>query len=124
MFATTVAAGNDNFGFWFRIYGYQQNSGTGGRYRQTTNYKNNWKVNLTKSNEGPHTKTTFWLEKEGGANISRSVTKTAGNGQSLRRVKSSFKGKQTVMLTAQNNNINGDEYNITGLWDEETGIIK
>ncbi|WP_367365695.1 DUF2712 domain-containing protein [Pediococcus parvulus] len=29
-----------------------------------------------------------------------------------------------MMLTAQNNNISGNEYNISGYWDEETGKIQ
>jgi len=28
------------------------------------------------------------------------------------------------MLTAQNNNFNTEEYNISGYWDEETGIVQ
>jgi len=119
-----VSAANDNANYTFRVHGLKQNTQAGGRYRQTTNYKNNWKVNLVNSSEGPHTKTTFWLEKGGGGNVSPSVTKTAGNGPSYRRVNSDFNGKQTVMLTAQNNNFNTEEYNISGYWDEETGIVQ
>ncbi|MCT3278082.1 DUF2712 domain-containing protein [Lactiplantibacillus pentosus] len=119
-----VNASNDNHNYSFRIYGLKQNSQSAGRYRQTKNYKNNWKVKLVSSGEGVHTKSIFWLEKAGGKNISESVKKQQGKGASYRRVKSSFPGGRTVMLTAQNNNFNGSEFNVSGYWDEETGRIQ
>ncbi|WP_181185383.1 DUF2712 domain-containing protein [Lactiplantibacillus pentosus] len=119
-----VNASNDNHNYSFRIYGLKQNSQSAGRYRQTKNYKNNWKVKLASSGEGVHTKSIFWLEKAGGKNISESVKKQQGKGASYRRVKSSFPGGRTVMLTAQNNNFNGSEFNVSGYWDEETGRIQ
>ncbi|AMV59942.1 DUF2712 domain-containing protein [Pediococcus damnosus] len=121
---TSALAGNDEHNYSMRVYGFQQNSHSAGWYRQTTNYKNNWKVKLETSGEGAHTISTFWLEKSGGANVSPSVNKTAGNAASYRRVNASFPGKETVMLTAQNNNISGNEYNVSGYWDEETGKIQ
>ncbi|MBU7474669.1 DUF2712 domain-containing protein [Lactiplantibacillus pentosus] len=119
-----VNASNDNHNYSFRIYGLKQNSQSAGRYRQTKNYKNNWKVKLVSSGEGVHTKSIFWLEKAGGKNISESVKKQQGKGASYRRVKSSFPGGRTVMLTAQNSNFNGSEFNVSGYWDEETGRIQ
>lgn len=55
-----VNASNDNHNYSFRIYGLKQNSQSAGRYRQTKNYKNNWKVKLVSSGEGVHTKSIFW----------------------------------------------------------------
>lgn len=121
---TSALAGNDEHGYSMRVYGFKQKSHSAGWYRQTTNYKNNWKVKLTKSGEGPHTSSIFWLEKAGGANVSPIIKKIAGNPEAYQRVNPSFHGKKTVMLTAQNNNISGNEYNISGYWDEETGKIQ
>lgn len=114
---------NDNIAYKLYVPGYQQNSDhTAGRYRQTTNNDNKWKVNQTSTLEGTGSsgnKTTYWLEKSGGSNVSSGVTVSSADAPVYTRAYSSA-SQQTVYLTAENNNYNGDQFYVNGYWDEET----
>lgn len=113
-------ATDDNIGYNFTIYGYQQNGKEAdGRYRQTADVNNPWKVKLTSSGEGAGTITRFWIEDSSASNVSISKDVAQGNGAYYTDPYSSANGR-TVWLTAENNNYNGSSYSVSGIWDEET----
>ncbi|MCY8935670.1 DUF2712 domain-containing protein [Peribacillus frigoritolerans] len=122
IYPTISFAGDDSIGFEFTIKPDQGNSRTTARYRETTVENNAWKVNVTESGEGNTALTTFWLELSGGTNVSHpfSVAEVESAKYAPAYTNAS---KAYVHLTAQNNNLNNDTYGVTGIWDEETGVL-
>lgn len=119
-FTQVALASNDSISFSFKIYSFWQNGKEKeGRYRQTDDINNPWKVRLDKSGEGAGTISEFWLENASASNVSSVRAVKQGNGAYY---DNPFYGanKTTVWLTGQNNNYNGDMYNVSGIWDEET----
>lgn len=116
-----AAAYEDNdVKYHFNIGTYQSNSRSSGRYRETTNTENKWKVKMTYTNEGEGTYTTYWLEHYNGDNVSPAHTIRIADGTKYYSAWSSA-SKSTVYLTAENNNNNNITYTVKGYWDEETG---
>lgn len=120
-FGTSSAfASNNKIDYSFKVYGYWFNGkAPDGRYRETDNVNNSWKVRLEHSGEGSGTITTFWLENASSGNVTISKDVKQGNGPYYTNPYTSA-NKTTVWLTAQNNNYNGDSYTVSGYWDEET----
>ncbi|MDF0479540.1 DUF2712 domain-containing protein [Vagococcus sp. PNs007] len=119
-FYINALATDDNISFNFRVPSYQSNGHEAtGQYRQTTHTDNQWKVKLLKSGEGKGTITKFWLENKNDTNVSKTVNAKQGSGPYY---KDAYKSASqiNVWLTAENNNFNGDSYNVSGNWDEET----
>lgn len=117
---TVAMASNDNIWFYFRIGAFGENGrDPNGRYRQTTDTNNPWKVKMTSSEEGSGTITVFWLENSSAWNVSNNVEVTQGKGYYYNNPLSSANAT-TVYLTAENNNFDGSVYNVSGYWDEET----
>lgn len=114
-----VAASNDNISYSFTIKAYQENSRSAPRYRSTSNINNKWKVKMTRTLEGDKTLTRYWLEGANGDNVSKSVDISIADGAVYTPAYSSA-SQRNVYLTAENNNRNGDEYTVSGYWDEET----
>lgn len=122
-FPSTISlAGDEQYGYSFTIKANQANSRTEARYRETTNRKNSWKVNMTNSGEGIGTITTYWLEIPSGTNVSRSINVVAKGGNYYTAAYDNA-SKTDVHLTAQNNNYNNESYGVSGFWDEETGFL-
>lgn len=116
----TSFASNDDIDFSFKIYSYHQNGKEAdGRYRQTEDINNPWKVRLDNSGEGKGTITRFWLENSSAHNVSVSKDVKQGNGPYYTNPDTGA-NKRTVWLTAENNNFNGSSYTVSGIWDEET----
>lgn len=114
------ATNDNNITYKFRIGSYQTNGqDPNGRYRQTSDVNNPWKVKMTSSGEGSGTVTNYWLENSNDDNVSPSVSVTQGKGFYYNNPHSSA-NKKTVYLTAENNNYSGSAYNVGGYWDEET----
>lgn len=112
-------ASDDNIPYSFRIGTYYGNGrDENGRYRQTSDVNNPWKVKMMSSEEGSGTITNYWLEDSGTNNVSPTISVTQGKGFHYNNPHSSA-NKKTVYLTAQNNNYNGTAYNVSGYWDEE-----
>lgn len=124
MFAfNAFAAEDNNVAYKFRIQGSVDNAQeSDGRFRSTTDNSNAWKVELEKSGEGEGTITCFWIEKSNGTNASSSIQIKQGN--AARYFTANDKGDNTtVYLTAENNNFTSTkQYEVSGYWDEETGI--
>lgn len=115
-----VEAKDDNISYKFRIGSYQTNGqDPNGRYRETGDVNNPWKVKMTSSGEGSGTVTNYWLENSNDDNVSSSVSVKQGKGFYYNNPNSSA-NKTTVYLTAENNNYDGSAYNVAGYWDEET----
>ncbi|MBC1936427.1 DUF2712 domain-containing protein [Listeria grandensis] len=123
--AKPVSASNDNIKFNFTIKTYHANSVSGEKYRQTTNTKNNWKVNFSYSGEGAGTVTTFWLDKKMPwyAELNHQVVSGTYNvkqGTTIYKPAYSSASQQNVRLGAENNNYSARSYTASGYWDEET----
>ena len=117
---SSVFATNDNIDYRFRI-GINKNYSqeTDGRFRQTLNPKNPWKVKLETSQEGKGTITTFWLADQlfGVVSYYRDAKQGAGAYYTEAMPEASNK---MVYLTGQNNNWSSVAYIVEGKWDEET----
>lgn len=95
--AMNVSASDDNIAYSFSVNAFLGESRSPyGRYRQTTNVNNKWKVNLRSTTEG---------SGNGNGNI---TTFYPGNYDW---------GKASAAI---NNNYSISSYNISGYWDEET----
>ena len=119
------AATDNNVDFSFKVGAYHENGrvkNKDARYRSATNEDNAWKVKMTDSREGSGSVTKFWIELYDGTNVSDTVSATQGNSEYYKSATSQA-SKATVYLTAENNNYNGTSYWVSGVWDEETGVI-
>lgn len=121
----TVYAGVDNnISYSFLIRGSVENAQVNeGRNRETSNPDDRWKVSLETSAEGKGTITKFWLENYTGKNVSNAYNVQQGKGPVYRPSKTSG-CKTYVWLTAENNNTSAKQYQVTGYWDEETGVFE
>lgn len=119
-----VFAGEENDNpYGFHIDGWHNNSHSKSRERYTDDPSDRWKVKLSTTGEGKGTYTTFWLENYTGDNVSKTVDVKQGKGYYYRP--SYRKGCRIyVYLTAENNNFNSTTYDVTGYWDEETGVYE
>ena len=90
-------------------------------YRQTTNTQNKWKVNMTYSEEGKGTITTYWLAAYNSNHDRVSATHDIkeGTGDYYYSAFSSA-SQRDVCLGAENNNNSSSTYTVSGYWDEET----
>lgn len=80
---------------------------------------------MTNSQEPPIGESTisrFWLEVANGKNVSPSVLIREDGGRTFQCTLSDACGGVWVLLTAENNNYSGDFYQVSGYWDEETGV--
>lgn len=118
--AVPAFAANNDIGYSYKIKAYHGNSYSYDRYRQTTNIKNPWKVNMTYSSEGAGTVTTYWLTRtEGFAPASNTHNVKAGSGAHYYNA-TNIASKKRVCLGAENNNNTSKTYQVSGYWDEET----
>ncbi len=126
LFISTITyAANNNYAFSFSIQAHQTNSrvtSAEAKHRSTTNTNDSWKVNLKKSTEVSGTVTSFWLEVSDGTNVSEDCDAKQGAGPYYKKPKAAANQKN-VYLTAENNNNNSQIYSVSGVWDEETGIL-
>ena len=116
-------ATDDNYSFAFMIKPYHANSrveSSGARYRETTDPKNMWKVGLRKSGEGSGTITNFWLEVYDETNVSGDISAKQGT-KNYYKAAYETASQKNVYLTAENNGYDSIRYNVSGVWDEETG---
>lgn len=114
-----IAFATNNSNFEFRIQAYQNNSSTAySLYRNVAvdNYSTPWMVNMTYSQEGTGTITSYWLELGDGTNVSPTVQAKAGNGEYKRSAYGTANSKY-VFLTAENNNNNSQMYTVKGYWN-------
>ena len=119
---TAYAAGDDDYDFSFFIGALKANGhDSTSRYRGCNNPKNQWKVKLSNSGEGKGTKTNFWLENYNEDNVSVTVAVKEGNKNATYKPSKRSGCKIGVYLTGENNNYNGTSYDVSGIWDEETG---
>lgn len=120
---SAIAAYQDNdIDYSFRIQGSVDNAQEKtGRFRDTRENTNSWKVQLVKSGEGKGSFTNFWIENKNGSSASEEYS--IKQGDKPRYKPANDKGDHiTVYLTAENNNwFSTEQYNVSGIWDEETG---
>lgn len=115
-----VMAYNDNIPFKFTMKSEGEKSRySKGRYRQTTDPNNQWKVKLRSSEEGKGTVAKFYLTGYDYSIVSKTLSVKQGRGAHYQTAYSSA-SKRTVYLTVTNNNWSTLSYVISGYWDEET----
>lgn len=124
MAISSVYAGAENdYAYKFKVSSYHNNEHCDiSRHRQTADPGDRWKVKLSTSAEGTGTYTRFWLENYDEDNVSQTVDVKQGVGYYYRPSYNSG-CKTYVWLTAENNNYNSDSYEVSGYWDEETGVF-
>lgn len=117
------AATDDNIGFSFTIYSenYTTTRETNGRYRGTEDNDNAWKVNLRTSDEATNCGTKFCIALNDGTLCSAWKLVEKGSGSHYYAADNDG-DKATVYLQGQDNNNSTKVYDITGYWDEETGV--
>ena len=114
-------ASDDDNGYSFTIKAHHGNTYSDGRYRQTTNTSNPWKVNMTYSSEGAGTIMTYWLAKFNSSHDVVSGTHDVKQGTGAHYFTAYSGANQTkVCLAAENNNDLPNSYTVSGYWDEET----
>lgn len=119
---TNVSAKDEDYSFYFKIGSYHANGRVDvGRYRQTTDKKNMWKVGMKFSGEGNGTTTNFWLEKKNEDNVSEDCQVRQSMTKQYYKAAYDSASKVTVYLTGENNNFDSNTYYVSGYWDEETG---
>lgn len=123
IFSASNTRSDDNWAYTLSVPDYQGNSThTDGRYRQTTNTNNPWKIDQTSTTEGTGSssnKTHYWLETYDGSNVSHGYDVSSSDGPIYKNAYGEA-SQATVYLTAENNNFNSDEFTVKGFWDEET----
>ena len=113
-----VYASDDNHPFEFSLGLNYANSYTSGRYRQTTNVYNHWKVDMRYHSRGDNAQATYWLAKTSGkTKVSDVITVTPRVGAVYRSAYAAA-SQTTVSLGAEN--FLNQTANVTGYWDEET----
>lgn len=118
---TNSFAKDENNAFFFKIKEYHGNGRVDtGRYRETTNPKNMWKVGMKFSGEGNSTVTFFWLEHKNEDNVSDDMKVKQSMTTQYYKEADESANKSVVYLTGENNNYNSNTYNVSGYWDEET----
>lgn len=113
-----VYATDDNVAYEFDLKTDHENAYTSGRYRETTNIYNHWKVDMRYHSRGDNAQATYWLAKTSGkAKVSDTVTTTPKVGAVYRAAYASA-SQVTVSLGAEN--WKDETAHVTGYWDEET----
>lgn len=121
MNASQAFASDDNIPYSFKIKANYANTYSDEEYRQTTNTQNKWKVDMTYSEEGEGTITTYWLAAYNSNHdkVSDTHDVTQGTGTHYYSAYSSA-SQRDVCLGAENNNNSSNTYTVSGYWDEET----
>mgnify|MGYP000322085300 CR=1 FL=1 len=114
-----VFAGEDAIGYSFNLKSGYGKSYSAGRYRETTDPLNQWKVRMTYHSRGTDKKATFWLARTGDkAVVSGKDTIGVSN---INRYYIAYAGaaKATVSLGCENGA--NTTATVSGYWDEEIG---
>lgn len=122
--SNSAYASNDNYKFAIKVRDHWKNAyASPGRFRDTVTPENPWKVKMTWSEEGGGnirgTLTDFWIEDRDENSVSKKISVKEGKGPYYTPAWYNA-GNKKVWLTAENNNFDGDIYDVTGYWDEET----
>ncbi len=95
-----------------------------GYKRQTSNVNNAWKINLKNSAEDgtgrTFTQFCICLNDKTAASAWYSIQETTGD---YFKKANDAAGWKTVYLGARDNNNIASSYKVSGVWDEETGVI-
>ena len=113
-----VFASDDNIGYSFDLDAGYLNSYSTGRYRQTTNLENQWKVKMTYHSRSTTGKATYWLARSGDKErVSNTVDVKCGTSAKYRDAWSGA-SQATVCLGCEN--YLNQTAEVSGYWDEET----
>lgn len=121
----TSNASDDNHSYAFYVPAHQGISQySNGNYRSTNDTNNAWKVNLKASSEpgNGNTYTSFCLGNSSQNAVSgwHNVQEASGSHYYAAYTSAS---NITVYLQAKDNNNIANSYNVSGVWDEETGQL-
>lgn len=116
------ASSDNNYSYKFQIEANETAKYSEGKFRSTSNNYNAWKVNLQSSGEGEKTITKFRLCLNDGTGASAWHSVTQGSGAHYYSTNDAADFR-TVYLQGRNNNDSTKKYTVSGVWDEETGLI-
>lgn len=117
-FAVPSFASNDNIGYSFNLSSGYLNSYSTGRYRQTTNTENRWKVNMTYHSRSKTGKATYWLARSGDKErVSSTIDVICGSGP---HYKNAWSGASQATVCLGCENYYDNTATVAGYWDEET----
>lgn len=117
-FMTEVSADVDTV-FDFKLGMFKGNGQTEDEYRSNTS--KHWMVNMQHDTEkGSNSVATYWIENTGllNRNVSKSYDIHEGSGEHKYSANSDANGA-LIALTAQNNNLNANEPEVSGYWNPE-----
>lgn len=113
-----VYASDDNIPYDFKLDVGYKNSYTAGRFRQTTNIYNPWKVDMRYHSRGDNAQATYWLATTSGkSRVSDTLTTTPRVGKVYKNAYQSA-NQTTVSLGVEN--FKDQTATVSGYWDEET----
>ncbi len=111
-------ASDDNWGYKFSLKTDNWNSYSDGRYRQTTNTANPWKVEMTYHSRGKTAYATYWLARTGDkeqVSSTRDVTCKTGPLKTA-----AWAGASMVTVSLGAENYANQTADVSGFWEEET----
>ena len=113
-----VYAADDNYGYAFNLKTNYNDSYTSGRYRQTTNLENKWKVEMNYNSRGASSRINYWLAKTTNkvrvSNIRTVTTKTGAV------YTNAWSGASQTDVSLGAEAYLDEGPTVAGFWDEET----
>lgn len=111
-------ASDDNIPYDFNLKSDKTPAYTAGRYRQTTNVYNHWKVDMRYHSRGDNAQATYYLAKVSGkARVSDKITTTPKVGAVKR---SAYKAANQSNVCLAAHVFTAVSATVGGYWDEET----
>lgn len=115
--AVPVFAIEDSIAYEFNLKTGYANAYSEGRYRQTTNLQNKWKVDMRYHSRGTTKRATYWLARTGDKErVSETVDATAS---SSKRYLPAWKGASQCNVCLGCENYDNATATVSGYWDEE-----
>lgn len=111
-------ASDGNYGYEFSLKTGYVNSYSDGRYRQTSNTENPWKVNMKYHSRGEKEKATYWLARigdKGQASATHDIVAESGA-----HYYTAWAGASMVTVCLAAENFKDQTATVSGVWDEET----
>lgn len=117
MAAVPVFAIEDDIPYEFNLKTGYVNEYSDGRYRQTTNLENKWKVDMQYHSRGSTKRATYWLARTGDKErVSNTVDVTASSSV---RYLPAWKGASQCNVCLGCENYDNATATVSGYWDEE-----
>ena len=119
-FGATAYGSDNDIPFSVKVPGYQGKVYTNAEYRGNSGIEVPWKVNFTYSEEGKGTIMYFYLSGPWYSKESNVKAVKQGSGNKYFDAYDSCKKMNVGLAIKNNNKEDGNKYNVSGYWDEET----